>query len=280
MDPPAKRRGRHQRRGKVGVVVAVQILRHKVVNSHGGGCPATREEVCGHFTFSLHLHFAPALELVGAVLEDLVHVLSDLGVVGQPGGVHPAGHVDCVAPDVVLRLPGPDDPGHHGADVHPDPEHEVVVAVLVEAGQLLPHGEDVLRELDDCRDGGLATVIHLVQNSQLRNEADGGHVGTAHSLDFIHCSESLVSEEFIKVNNNLIEKPVMLLVKDWGKFGVIKSPDALYALVVPVQLCVELVEVGDGGEYDAHSCVGLTVQFLEQNKIKNSRLDRSFKTIQ
>ena len=57
-------------------------------------------------------------------------------------------------------------------------------------------------------------------------------------------------------------------------------PDALDALVVPVQLCVELVEVGDGGEYDAHSCVGLTVQFLEQNKIKNSRLDRSFKTIQ
>ena len=39
-------------------------------------------------------------------------------------------------------------------------------------------------------------------------------------------------------------------------------PDALDALVVAVQLGVELVEVGDGGEDDAHPGVGLAVQFL------------------
>ena len=49
---------------------------------------------------------------------------------------------------------------------------------------------------------------------------------------------------------------------------VIQSPEALYALVVAVQLGVELMEVGDGGEYDAHSGVGLTVQFLKQNTIR------------
>ena len=49
---------------------------------------------------------------------------------------------------------------------------------------------------------------------------------------------------------------------------VIQSPEALDALVVAVQLGVELMEVGDGGEYDAHSGVGLTVQFLKQNTIR------------
>ena len=130
-------------------------------------------------------------------------------MVGKPSGVHPAGHVNSVAPDVVLRLPCPDDPSHHGADVHANPEHEVVVAVLVEAGQLLPHGEDVLSELNDGGDGTGAAVIHLVENSQLGNEADSGHVSAANSFDFIHCTEPFVAKELIKVDNNFIEKPVM-----------------------------------------------------------------------
>ena len=39
-------------------------------------------------------------------------------------------------------------------------------------------------------------------------------------------------------------------------------PDALHALVIPVQLGVELVEVGDGGEDDADPIVRLAVQLL------------------
>lgn len=61
---------------------------------------------------------------------------------------------------------------------------------------------------------------------------------------------------------------------------VIQSPEALDALVVAVELSVELMEVGDGGEYDAHSGVRLTVQFLKQNTIRTFRLGKSFKTIQ
>ena len=58
-------------------------------------------------------------------------------------------------------------------------------------------------------------------------------------------------------------------MNDSGKLvAVIKSPEALNALVVAIKLGVELVEVGDGGEYDAHSRVGLTVQFLKHNPIK------------
>lgn len=34
-----------------------------------------------------------------------------------PGAVHAARHVHRVAPDIVLRLPRPDHPGNHRADV-------------------------------------------------------------------------------------------------------------------------------------------------------------------
>ena len=54
--------------------------------------------------------------------------------------------------------------------------------------------------------------------------------------------------------------------------AVIQSPEALNSLVVAVKLGVELMEVGDGGEYDAHSRVGLTVQFLKHNPIKTPDL--------
>ena len=59
-----------------------------------------------------------------------------------------------------------------------------------------------------------------------------------------------------------------MLEESVGHYCVIQSPEALDALVVAVQLGVKLVEVCDGGEYDAHSGVGLTVQFLKQNTIR------------
>lgn len=43
---------------------------------------------------------------------------------------------------------------------------------------------------------------------------------------------------------------------------LIEQPKTLHALVVPVQLHVELVVVGDGGEDHAHSLVGLVVEVL------------------
>ena len=62
-------------------------------------------------------------------------------------------------------------------------------------------------------------------------------------------------------------------MKDSGKsVAVIQSPEALNALVVAIQLRVELMEVGDGGKDDSHSRVGLTVQFLKHNPIKTPDL--------
>ena len=44
----------------------------------------------------------------------------------------------------------------------------------------------------------------------------------------------------------------------------IKQPETLHALVVVVQLGVELMEVGDAGEEDADPLVTLTVELLQR----------------
>ena len=50
--------------------------------------------------------------------------------------------------------------------------------------------------------------------------------------------------------------------------AVIKSPEALNALVVAVKLGVELVEVGDAGKDDPHPRVRLAVQLLKCGELK------------
>lgn len=41
-----------------------------------------------------------------------------LNVAHDPCGLHPAGYVDCVAPDVIVRFPGSDDPRQNPSFVH------------------------------------------------------------------------------------------------------------------------------------------------------------------
>lgn len=65
----------------------------------------------------------------------------------------------------------------------------------------------------------------------------------------------------VKVSNNLVEQP-----------------QALHALVVPVQLHVELVVVGNGGEDHADALVRLVVQVLPTAPLasaKRARADKS-----
>ncbi len=68
-------------------------------------------------------------------------------MIWQPCRVHSTCNIDRVSPDVVLRLSGPDDTGDDGPDVDPDPDHEVVVRVVVDVLQLLAHAEHVLDQL-------------------------------------------------------------------------------------------------------------------------------------
>lgn len=61
--------------------------------------------------FDLRVHQMNRLPLSGCAEPYLD--LSEL-----PGALHPAGYVDCVAPDVVLRFPRPDHSGYHRAMIN------------------------------------------------------------------------------------------------------------------------------------------------------------------
>jgi hypothetical protein len=63
----------------------------------------------------------------------------------------------------------------------------------------------------------------------------------------------------INANNKTYLKSIDL-VKIGDYF--VEKPETLDPLVVEVKLDVELVEVGDAGEDDAHTGVGLTVEVL------------------
>ena len=75
------------------------------------------------------------------------------------------------------------------------------------------------------------------------DEADRGHVGGPDGLDLVHGAEAILPDQVVKVGDDLVEQS-----------------EALDALVVAVQLGVELVKVGDAGEDDADAVVRLRVQ--------------------
>lgn len=64
-------------------------------------------------------------------------------------------------------------------------------------------------------------------------------------------SVGLLFPYLVKISNNLIE-----------------NPETLHALVVAVQLCVEVREVWNGSEKDPNSVILLTIQFLEDREVE------------
>lgn len=78
---------------------------------------------------ALDVDLAAVLEGEAALLQDLVGLLGDLDLAADAGAVHAAGQVHRLAPDVVLRLLGADDAGHHRAVGHT--WREMVIAEVV-----------------------------------------------------------------------------------------------------------------------------------------------------
>lgn len=116
-------------------------------------------------------------------LKQLMHLLSALNVVGQPGGVHPRGDIDRIAPDVVLWLASANDACHHRAHVQAHSQHEVIVGVVVDLRQALPHLKDHLHQTGHAV-GGVGGVA--LGNAVLGNEADGRHEAAAHRFDLLN----------------------------------------------------------------------------------------------
>ena len=118
-------------------------------------------------------------------------------MIRQPRRVHPAGHVDRVAPDVVLRLPCPDDSGNYRPDVDPDPDHEVVVGVVVDVLKLLTHAEDVLHKLGDVVDRTETSVLIVIQDLVLGDESNCCHVSRSDRLDLVKSTEPIFTDQLI-----------------------------------------------------------------------------------
>ena len=166
-------------------------------SANNPGFPS-HQKVRRHFPFSLHFNFAPAFEIVTVAAQNVVHFLGALRLIRQPRRVHPRGHVDRVAPNIVLRLPGANHAGHDGADIHADPQHEVVVAVLVDGVEFVPHAEDEFDELGEVSDGADAAVFALGHNLVLGDEAHGGHVRGADGLDLVDGPVALFADQLMK----------------------------------------------------------------------------------
>ena len=60
--------------------------------------------------------------------------LTDLYPAHLPSGLHPAGHIDGVAPDVVLRLAAPHHARHHRASGQADSEGEHLSSTVGQSG--------------------------------------------------------------------------------------------------------------------------------------------------
>lgn len=63
--------------------------------------------------------------------------------------VHPAGHVHCVAPNVIDRLPGTNNTAHQRPTADADPQLECIEGVLVHLLQLLTHRNGKLNDIAD-----------------------------------------------------------------------------------------------------------------------------------
>ena len=73
----------------------------------------------------------------------------------------------------------------------------------------------------------------------------GRHVRGASRFDLLHVSETLFAEQLVKVGNDLVQQP-----------------EALDALVVSLQLHVELGEVWNGREHYTHRVALLVIELL------------------
>jgi len=128
--------------------------------------------------------------------------------------------------DVVLRIAGANDAGHHQPDVHAHPEGEVVVRVLVDAEQLLllDENESYQGGHSGQLEGGRHVGVRLyLVDPHVRHQTDGGHLSRADRFDLVNRAKSLLAQQLVKVGDDLVQEP-----------------QALDVLVVAVQLDVEL----------------------------------------
>ena len=69
--------------------------------------------------------------------------MSHLDLPYHPCGVHSAGNIHRVAPDVVLGLLGSDDPRDYWSNVDSDSDLEIVERMLIDVVELFPYSDGI-----------------------------------------------------------------------------------------------------------------------------------------
>ena len=174
--------------------------------------------------------------------EDFVEFLRALDPIGKGRGIHAGGNIHRVAPNVVLRLLGTDHSGNDWTHVQADAQHEIVVGIFINVGQLFLH---VQHDFDKHGHVLCCQAVIVVRNSHLRDQSDGCHVCRADCFDLIDRPIGLLIQDLVEVSDDLVQQS-----------------QALHSLIVAVQFDVEFVEVGNRGKHDTHFGVGLVIQIL------------------
>lgn len=91
--------------------------------------------------------------------------------------LHPRRDVDGVAPNVVVGLPRPDDPGGHRSVIDAHLQHEMIEALLVDVRQCLLQLQSELHENREMTPSRSVLRLHRLGYSR------GGHVGRSYRLD-------------------------------------------------------------------------------------------------
>ena len=188
-----------------------------------------------HLAFAFDVHRPSVVELIAHLAQDAVALLTDLDAALHARGVHPAGDVDRVPPDVVEQLGGADDARRQGPMVEAHPELEVEPQHVVV--EVVHHTHHLLGKLKE----DLQVLLRVAAVAALRGvQPRCCHVRGPDGLDLLDAAVVRLAQELVEVPDQLVEDPVALLA----------------ALVV---LLVELAEVHDAGEDDASTVVVLGV---------------------
>src|SRR5262249_22633301 len=93
-----------------------------------------------HYTLAFDHNLAAFLEHE-IVFQPAMDLLRHLDFALDPGGLHARGHIDCVAPPVIEKPSGSDDPCDHRTCAKPDPQRHSPSARIGKAGDRLGHAQ-------------------------------------------------------------------------------------------------------------------------------------------
>jgi hypothetical protein len=84
-----------------------------------------------HQSLSFNLNFTPGLKY-GAIVENINHLFCALDLVRNTMGLHPAGRIYRITPEVIDEFMPADHASHHRTRMHPNPHRRWNILILTD----------------------------------------------------------------------------------------------------------------------------------------------------